>query len=128
MNAMSEQGTNGITKDSIGLVESLADRLGAKARASTLYGEPVDREGVTVIPVARAMWGFGGGTRRDDEREVGAGGGGGMVVSPVGYIEIKDGSSTYRPIFKPPMLAMAAAVGMAIGLALARVATARCRS
>jgi len=121
-------GLNGTTTDeAAGLVEKLAERLGAHARASTIYGEPIDRDGVTVIPVARAMWGFGGGAGRDDEQQVGSGGGGGMRISPVGYIEIKDGETAYRPIFKPPVIAMAAAVGMALGLVIARICGARCQ-
>lgn len=119
--------TDDATGDATGLVEKLAERLGAQARASTIYGEPVDRDGVTVIPVARAMWGCGGGAGRDDEQQVGSGGGGGTMVSPVGYIEIKDGETSYRPIFKPPVIALAAAAGMALGLALARICGARCQ-
>jgi uncharacterized spore protein YtfJ len=57
-----------------GFVASLAEKLGATARAATVFGDPVERDGVTVIPVARARWGYGGGAgkRRDED---GAGGG-----------------------------------------------------
>ena len=58
---------------------------------------PVERDGVTVIPVAKARWGFGGGAgRRHDED--GAGGGGGVQVTPVGFIEIKNHEANFRPI------------------------------
>ena len=116
-----EPGVNGVTPDATGLVEQLAERRGAQARASTIYGEAIDRDGVTVIPVARAIWGFGGGAGRDEEQQVGSGGGGGMMVSPVGYIEIKDGETTYRPIFKPPVVAIAVVIGVGLGLLLSRV-------
>ena len=42
----------------------LAERLGASASASSVFGEPVERDGVTVIPVARVRWGVGGGSGR----------------------------------------------------------------
>lgn len=72
----------------------LAERLGAAARAATIFGEPVERDGITVIPVAKARWGFGGGSgRRSDE--TGAGGGGAAQVNPVGYIEIRNGVATF---------------------------------
>lgn len=103
-----------------GVLEQLAERLGAQARAATIYGEPIDRGGVTVIPVARAMWGFGGGAGHDNEQQAGAGGGGGASVSPVGYIEIKDGVTSFRPIFKPPVGLIAAVVGLVVGLLLGR--------
>jgi uncharacterized spore protein YtfJ len=42
-------------------IEGMAEKLGAVARAATIFGEPVERDGITVIPVAKARWGFGGG-------------------------------------------------------------------
>jgi uncharacterized spore protein YtfJ len=79
-------------------LERIADHLGDIARAKTIFAEPVDSDGVTVIPVGRAGWGFGGGGGRHKEGEEGTGGGGGMLVTPVGYIEMKKGHSTFRRI------------------------------
>jgi uncharacterized spore protein YtfJ len=97
-------------------IGTMAEKLGSVARAATIFGEPVERSGVTVIPVAKARWGFGGGAghrkKGDDpgkagggsseclvgEEEDGAGGGGGVTVTPVGFIEIKDGQAEFRPI------------------------------
>jgi uncharacterized spore protein YtfJ len=82
----------------------MAEKLGAVARAATVFGEPVERDGITVIPVAKARWGFGGGAgqRRDQgsdgTQEDGAGGGGGVQVTPVGFIEIKNDAANFRPI------------------------------
>ena len=78
-------------------IGTMAEKLGAVAKAATVFGEPVERDGVTVIPVAKARWGFGGGAgRRQDED--GAGGGGGVQVTPVGFIEIKNHEANFRPI------------------------------
>ena len=82
------------------LLEHLADRLGGSASVTAVYGEPVTADGVTVIPVARVAIGLGGGAGRDGEagaRE-GGGGGGGAEARPVGYIEISNGTATYRTI------------------------------
>ena len=85
-------------------IGTMAEKLGAVARASTVFGEPVERDGVTVIPVAKARWGFGGGAgQRKEEgsggtQEDGAGGGGGVQVTPVGFIEIKNNGANFRPI------------------------------
>ena len=78
-------------------ISTIAEKLGAVARASTIYSEPVEREGITVIPVARARWGFGAGVghRKDED---GAGGGGGVQVTPAGFIEIKNGQAQFKPI------------------------------
>jgi uncharacterized spore protein YtfJ len=85
-------------------IGTMAEKLGAVARAATVFGEPVDRDGITVIPVAKARWGFGGGAGRskdegnDGKDQDGAGGGGGVMVSPVGFIEIKNNEANFRPI------------------------------
>lgn len=78
-------------------LETLAEKLGAVAQASTVFSEPVERQGVTVIPVAKARWGFGGGIGRSKDED-GAGGGGGVQVTPVGFIEIKNGGAEFQPI------------------------------
>ena len=78
-------------------IGTMAERLGAVAKAATVFGEPVERDGVTVIPVAKARWGFGGGAGRSKDED-GAGGGGGVTVTPVGFIEIKHHEANFRPI------------------------------
>lgn len=84
----------------------LAEKLGSHASVSAVFGEPVDREGITVIPVARVRLGFGGGagtgrTQNEIAQSGGGGGGGGSVGTPVGYIEIKNGNSAFKPIRDP---------------------------
>jgi uncharacterized spore protein YtfJ len=76
---------------------TLADKLGAVANAKIVFAEPLERDGVTVIPVAKARWGFGGGSGRT-EKETGSGGGGGAVVSPIGFIEIRNGETNFKRI------------------------------
>lgn len=93
-------------------IERIAERLGENVHATTIFAHPVQSDGVTVIPVARARMGFGGGSGRQREGEEGTGGGGGLVVTPVGFIELRKGHSTFRPIstqrFLVPLLLLAA--------------------
>jgi uncharacterized spore protein YtfJ len=78
-------------------IGGMAEKLAVAARATTIFGDPVEREGVTIIPVAKARFGFGGGAgRRNDED--GGGGGGAMQVTPVGFIELKNGAAEFRAI------------------------------
>lgn len=81
------------------LVNQLADRVGLRANARAVFGDPVERDGVTVIPVAKVRYGFGGGggvnAEAEGEANQGAGGGGGVSASPVGYIEIRDGRAEF---------------------------------
>ncbi|MCC3155324.1 spore germination protein GerW family protein [Hymenobacter sp. BT770] len=80
------------------LAERLAQVLSHSVRTEAVYGNPVERNGVTVIPVARAYYGFGGGSGTNAKSEAGTGGGGGATINPVGYIEMKDGRTNFRPI------------------------------
>src|SRR5688572_33407335 len=92
----------------------LADRVGSRAAATAVFGAPVERDGVTVIPVARVAWGVGGGggkgTHEHGEGE-GSGGGGGAMASPAGYIELSCGTAAHKSIGSPvspaPLLAAA---------------------
>jgi uncharacterized spore protein YtfJ len=85
------------------IIERLADRVGLHAGASAVFADPVERDGVTVIPVAKVRWGFGGGSGRGIEEgsetgEIGegSGGGGGVMASPLGFIEIRDGRAEFK--------------------------------
>ena len=100
--ARADAAENGLTR--------LAERLGAKAAASAVFGTPVERDGVTVIPVARVRWGFGGGggSGRKEKDQDGWGGGGGVQAVPLGFIEVKDGGAQYRRVHDPLRLAIAA--------------------
>ena len=109
--------------DGPAVFEKLADRLGVAARAATIFGEAVESGGVTVIPVAKARWGLGGGFGRGGRRssQEGMGGGGGVIVEPTGFIEVKDGEARFRPISKTPQKILLALAGAALlGWALRR--------
>lgn len=103
---------------------SMIERLGAKfahrTAAGTVFGAPVERDGVTVIPVARGGFGFGGGERGAAEaREIG--GGGGERAEPAGYITIEQGRASYHPIQSPwPLVFVAVTAGLLVGWLTAR--------
>jgi uncharacterized spore protein YtfJ len=79
------------------VAQRIGDRVGVRARVSAVFGDPVEQAGVTVIPVAKARWGFGGGSGGEGENQ-GSGGGGGALVSPIGFIEVRQGEARFVPI------------------------------
>jgi len=81
----------------VDFLDGMAERFGATAKAATIFGSPIERDEITVIPVAKVAYGFGGGRGRGSMGD-GSGGGGGMRVSPVGYIEMRNGGAAYKPI------------------------------
>jgi uncharacterized spore protein YtfJ len=58
-----------------------------------VYGEPVERDGVTVIPAASVRGGAGGG----GDSEGNGGGGFGVVARPIGAYVIRNGEVSWRP-------------------------------
>ena len=97
-------------------IEGVKSALGDRLSAQTAYGEPVVVDGVTVIPVARIMLGFGAGggvgeAKRSSDGEdaptaTGSGGGGGGVVQPLGFIEVSSTGARWVPL-EPPVAEVA---------------------
>lgn len=98
------------------LVERLAQEVTASASAQAIYGTPVERNGITVIPVARTFYGFGAGGGSRLAKAEGAGGGAGAAIIPVGYIELKQGSTRFRPIRSSvvPLVAVSGLIALAL--------------
>ncbi len=74
-----------------------------------VFGEPIERDGLTVIPAARVMGGSGGGTGQDEQGQQGEGGGFGLMARPAGAFVIRDGQITWRPAVDPNTAIIAAA-------------------
>ena len=62
-----------------------------------VFGDPYEKDGVTIIPAARVSGGAGGGAGNDTEGSQGAGAGYGLNATPVGAYVIKDGVVTWQP-------------------------------
>ena len=90
-----------------GLLEGLAEKIGANAGAKAVFGEPVREGERTVIPVAQAIVGTGagggggGGGSQDDAAGAGLGAGGGALTRPLGYIEVTAESAEFVPLRRP---------------------------
>lgn len=82
------------------LVLKLAENV-RSAGVKSAYGDPVDIEGVTLIPVALVQYGFGGGG--GDDRSggsgsgSGSGGGGGGMSLPIGAYVASGGTVRFEP-------------------------------
>ncbi len=106
------------------LLQRIGQNVGDRARVSTVFGEPVERENITVIPVGKARFAFGGGGGAGErEGKGGSGGGGGAaaVVSPVGYIEVHDGTARFKRIPRPADLLAVIATASLAALAVRRL-------
>jgi uncharacterized spore protein YtfJ len=110
------------------MLDKLIDRIGdvqGKATVRTVFGDPMEVHGRTIIPVAKARFGFGMGIGRgkrkddekhDDDHHRAAGGGGGAVIRPLAVIEISDGQTKVTPIPDVTRIALAAIALAAWGI------------
>jgi len=76
--------------------ESLAGVYDA-VTVSRVYGDPIERDGVTVIPAASIRGGGGFGRGSDGAGAEGGGGGSGISARPVGVYRIEDGRVVWEP-------------------------------
>jgi uncharacterized spore protein YtfJ len=67
-----------------------------------VFGEPVEEDGLTVIPVAKVAGGGGGGS----DTEGNGGGGFGLAAKPAGVYVIKDGEVRWRPAVDPNQIVL----------------------
>jgi uncharacterized spore protein YtfJ len=63
-----------------------------------VYGEPYEKDGVTIIPAARIQGGAGAGGGEDPQGQgKGSGSGFGVTARPVGAFIIRGGELSWRP-------------------------------
>jgi len=112
------------------MLDKLIDRIGdvqGKATVRTVFGDPMEVHGRTIIQVAKVRFGFGmgmgRGKRKDDEKHdddhhhaAGGGGGGGAVIRPLAVIEISDGRTKVTPIVDVTRISLAAIALTAWGI------------
>ncbi|WP_449064597.1 spore germination protein GerW family protein [Planomonospora algeriensis] len=90
-------------------IMKLAEQTRDTTAVSRVFGEPVTRDGITVIPVAK-ITGGGGGGRGSGKQQTGRhpgqpgegsgegeGGGFGLSAAPAGVFVIKDGEVRWQP-------------------------------
>jgi uncharacterized spore protein YtfJ len=62
-----------------------------------VFGTPLERDGITVVPAAMVAGGGGAGTGQDDKGQQGEGGGFGVAARPAGAYVLSNGTLTWRP-------------------------------
>lgn len=78
-------------------MQEILERARDAMNVRTVYGDPIERDGVIVIPAAKVRGGGGGGSGRSGEDQSGWGGGFGLTASPTGAFVIRDGMVRWKP-------------------------------
>ena len=85
----------------VDLLATVIDQIGGKAGANAVFGEPIVRGDLTVVPVAQMIIGAGAGNGISDEAGSGAGAGSGALTRPIGHLEITDAGARFVPLRRP---------------------------
>jgi uncharacterized spore protein YtfJ len=86
-------------------IKGVRDALSARQ----VFGQPIEKDGVTIIPAAFVIGGGGGGSSEgSEESPPGAGAGYGVFARPVGVYEIRNGEVTWHPAIDRTWLIIAA--------------------
>lgn len=99
------------------LLQKMGDTLGSTATVKSVFGEPIQMNGKTVVPVAKVAYGFGGGAGAgkggpsQDRQGEGGGGGGGVRAFPAGALEITEGRTRFVPYIDPAWIGAAFTAG-----------------
>jgi uncharacterized spore protein YtfJ len=110
-------------------VEQILDSARESLTVRRIYGDPFEKDGLTIIPAASVQGGAGGGSGREEKGQEGEGGGFAMVGRPVGVYIIKGDHITWRPAVDPNRLfAIVGMVVIAYVLSRPRVLRARAMS
>ena len=86
---------------SVALLARVSETIGLQAGAQAVFGEPIEKNGRTVVPVAQMIIGAGAGSGQNDEAGAGSGAGSGALTRPIGYIEIRDDATEFVPLRRP---------------------------
>ena len=110
------------------MLEKVGEVFGSTATVKNVFGDPIQLDGKTVVPVAKVVMGFGSGfgTGRGpnqlstDVPAEGGGGGGGMRAVPAGALEITASQTRFIPFYDTRWLGLAFAGGVILGALFAR--------
>ncbi len=86
------------------VLKQMAEDIKQFTRTETIFGEPIDIQGNTVIPICKVAIGYGGGggegegPKEPGGKGAGAGGGAGLRIDPAALIVAKDGRISIVPI------------------------------
>ncbi len=116
------------------ILQSIAERFATTATVKQVFGEAIQANGRTIVPVARVEYrlggGWGGGEQQENSssppRKGGGGGGGGQVTAyPVGALEVSDAGVRFIHFFDALQTAKAIAGGLVVFLVMRRLLSPR---
>ena len=89
------------------MMRSAMDKVREMVDTNTIVGQPITTpDGVTLIPISKVSFGFGGGGGdygKAPQENFGGGSAAGVKIDPVAFLVIKDGATRVLPVAVPPV-------------------------
>ena len=99
------------------LMRSTMEKVREMVDTNTIVGQPITTpDGITLIPISKVSFGFGGGGGdygKAPKENFGGGAGAGVKIDPVAFLVIKDGTTRVLPVAVPPATTLDRIVDMA---------------
>jgi uncharacterized spore protein YtfJ len=99
------------TKEPSMTIDQLINGVRDVLTVGRVFGEPYERDGVTVIPAASVRGAGGGGGGKDEHGQEGDGGGFLLTARPAGAYVVKDGEVTWQPAVDVNRIVLVAVLG-----------------
>ena len=90
------------------LIKTTMEHIKVMADANSIIGDPIQAEGVTLIPVSKLSFGVGGGgteysTKQSSAQNFGGGSAASAKLEPVAFLMVReDGTVKLLPVVPPP--------------------------
>src|SRR3954454_16080590 len=94
-------------------LSQLLDTVRDSMTVRRVFGDPYERDGVTVIPAATVRGAGGGGGGKDERGQEGDGGGFVLTARPAGAYVVKDGEVSWQPAVDVNRIVAVAVLGSA---------------
>lgn len=103
----------------LGMLDSVQEVIDS-AQAGKVFGAPIERDGMTVVPVAKVQGGGGAGNAAPSQgQHVGESGGGagvGVMAKPLGVYVIRGGKVSWQPALDLNKVILGGQVVLAVAL------------
>ena len=89
------------------LMQTAMEKVREMVDTNTIVGQPITtQDGVTLIPISKVSFGFGGAGGdygKTQPKDFGGGSAAGVKIDPVAFLVIRDGITRVLPVAVPPV-------------------------
>jgi uncharacterized spore protein YtfJ len=97
-------------------MKQTVEEIGEALKVKRVFGEPYEKDGITIIPAAKIQGGGGGGGGQGPDQGRGFGSGFGVNARPAGVYVVKGGTVSWQPAVDVNRIVLGAQVVAVVAL------------